>query len=395
MKIGIYVARLDPSGGGFVRYFFRLAEWLARRGHEVAIFTKDAKQIPAGVRIHRLSGATGADLGREIAAAGLDVLMADPARAQGYDGPGINVLRSGYGTVSGRRRSLNWIRNPLLRGLAGFALRLNPWSTLHGGAERRRYLRTDPPPHTVAISQLMRDDIRADYGLSDERLHVVYNGVDTVEFSPQRCAALRGPARAQWGLSPADTCFLFVGHNFRRKGLRELIKAAAITARTRRDFGVVVVGKGRRGAKLPYSWRAKLSGCGDLIRFVGAVSDMPRAYAAADVLVAPGWHDAFGFVLLEAAACGLPVITTRATGASELIREGVDGFVLETPADTAALADRMMRLLEPAERERMGAAARGMAQGRTEAANFEAMERVFAAAAAERGAQPQAGVTDR
>jgi UDP-glucose:(heptosyl)LPS alpha-1,3-glucosyltransferase len=110
---------------------------------------------------------------------------------------------------------------------------------------------------------------------------------------------------------------------------------------------------------------------------------MLRAYAAADAVVLPSWHDSFAFVVLEAAACGLPLITTRQTGAAELITEGVDGFVLDRPDDLATLADRMERLCDPAARAAIGRAARALAERHTLAVSYRQLTEVFERAAVE------------
>ncbi|HEX8678982.1 MAG TPA: glycosyltransferase family 4 protein, partial [Chthoniobacterales bacterium] len=96
------------------------------------------------------------------------------------------------------------------------------------------------------------------------------------------------------------------------------------------------------------------------VSFLDAVDPVPH-YAAADVYVQPTWYDPCSLVTLEAAACGLPVITTRYNGASELMHDGLDGYVLEDPHDVATLAARMQALLDPALRNTMGAAGRAVA----------------------------------
>jgi glycosyltransferase involved in cell wall biosynthesis len=78
-------------------------------------------------------------------------------------------------------------------------------------------------------------------------------------------------------------------------------------------------------------------------------------YAAADVYVGPSLHDSFALPPAEAMACGLPVITSAQNGGAGMITDGVDGFVLNDPRDTAALA-QLLRLLweQPELRRRMG-----------------------------------------
>ena len=79
------------------------------------------------------------------------------------------------------------------------------------------------------------------------------------------------------------------------------------------------------------------------------------------MFVLPTFYDPCSLSVTEAAACALPPITTQWNGASELLSDGVDGYVLSDPADDATLADRMARLLDPRLRDRMGQAARLLA----------------------------------
>ncbi len=81
--------------------------------------------------------------------------------------------------------------------------------------------------------------------------------------------------------------------------------------------------------------------------------------------------------MLEAAACGLPVIASRWTGASELLREGLDGYVLDDPADDASCAERLERLLDPVLRKSMGQSARRLALQYTLDRNCDALLAIY------------------
>src|SRR5262249_20670920 len=112
-------------------------------------------------------------------------------------------------------------------------------------------------------------------------------------------------------------------------------------------------------------------------------AQIERAYAVADIYVHPSWYDAFSLAVLEAWACGLPVITTRFTGASELMTPGQDGFLVDTPANTSALAARMDELMNADRRAQMGCRGRLLAQQHTEEVNFRCMVSIFERAAVE------------
>jgi len=131
---------------------------------------------------------------------------------------------------------------------------------------------------------------------------------------------------------------LCVAQNFRRKGVRTLIKAAA------GKFRVLVA-----GADKPIPTPN--------VEFLGPVENIEKVYARADVFCLPTFYDPCAIVIIEAMACGLPTITSRYNGASELIRHGEDGFVLQDPGDPTELAELLEKLRDPEVRQRIGAAA--------------------------------------
>ncbi len=187
-------------------------------------------------------------------------------------------------------------------------------------------------------------DLRTYYDIPDERLHVIYNGVDLERFHPERLAARRAAARQAFSLPDNALVFALVAHNFKLKGVAELIRAAALLNATEQAFCVVIAGK---ASPRRYREMARKQGCHDRIRFTGPLEAVEDLYAAADVYVHPTWYDPCSLVVLEALAAGLPVITTRCNGASEIMTDGQDGFLLDTPADVVRLADRMGFFLEP------------------------------------------------
>jgi UDP-glucose:(heptosyl)LPS alpha-1,3-glucosyltransferase len=224
---------------------------------------------------------------------------------------------------------------------------------------------------------MVRRDMQEFYRVPDERLHLVYNGVDVKHFSPEACRSRRDEARKRLGLAESETCFLLVAHNFKLKGVRELVESAGFLHGDRAGgdlWRIVVVGKGN---PRPYQRLAERLGCAGRIHFAGPAADVLPAYAAADVYVHPTWYDPCSLVVLEALACGLPVITTRFNGAGELIEDGREGFVLDSPADTARLAETMGSLLAPRLRGPMGEAARRAAEQYPIERNFREMLEVF------------------
>ncbi|MBM4072421.1 MAG: glycosyltransferase family 4 protein [Planctomycetes bacterium] len=375
MRIGFETELFDPARGGTEVYVSRFARQMLAAGHEVHLFSSAFREAPAGARLHCVQPYHAAAVQAAITTARLDVMVGSGRR------PGMNVVQPHGGTYLGsRRQNLALIRNPILRRMQAWFNSVNPKCRAAARLEQSMYAQQEPRPHFVAISERVRDDMRRDYHVPDERLHVVYHGVDTEQFSPAKKAVQRDEMRRAWGLEPDTVCFLLVAHNFRLKGARELIEAAAQIRRQRRDFAVLIIGKGRQA---PFQRLARRLGCGDVVRFPGALREVERAYAAADVYVQPAWYEPFGLVVLEALACGLPVIATRITGAAELMTEGREGYIVESPADTTALASRMLALFDANLRVRMGQSSRALAERHTQQQHFHAMMKVFELAAQE------------
>jgi UDP-glucose:(heptosyl)LPS alpha-1,3-glucosyltransferase len=168
----------------------------------------------------------------------------------------------------------------------------------------------------------------------------------------------RAKVRQDLGVSADDLLLLFVGRDFRRKGLATAIRAVGRLVAAGRAVRLAVLGGTRPGA---YARLAAACGAKDAIAFVGGVADSVPYYAAADALVLPTFYDPCSLSVLEAAASGIPSATTRFNGAGELLTEGVDGFLLDDPADDRQLAERLQDLADPARRRRMGEAARQLA----------------------------------
>jgi UDP-glucose:(heptosyl)LPS alpha-1,3-glucosyltransferase len=233
---------------------------------------------------------------------------------------------------------------------ARWAMALNPYHCYVKRAERRLFM----SPQLKAVicnSRMVRDEIRHYFGLPEDRLHVIYSGVDLQACHPD-LRRHRAALRTQYGIPEAAPLFLFVGSGFERKGVTALLQAVA---RLPASAHLLVVGRDKHAAK--YAAQAQALGLGGRARFVGSQPEVKPYYGAADVLVLPTLYDPFPNVALEAMAAGLPVVTSDKCGAAELIENGRNGFVGDA-LDVAALADNMRALLLREKSEAMGQAAR-------------------------------------
>jgi UDP-glucose:(heptosyl)LPS alpha-1,3-glucosyltransferase len=238
--------------------------------------------------------------------------------------------------------------------------------------ERQVFERT---PSIVAISQRSKQEIETLYGVSPERVTVIYNGVDLHRFHPRNRDALRESARAEAGI-PADAWVaVFAGSGFERKGLGTALEALALVDQPRARL--IVVGKGDTS---PYRALTVRLGIAPRVSWLGARPDIERWYAAADACVLPTRYEPFGNVHLEALAAGLPVVASPQAGGSELIRPGANGLIAEprdVPAVAAALAE--LAAASPGVRGRMSEAARISAEPFTYEAQAAAFGRLYPA----------------
>lgn len=223
--------------------------------------------------------------------------------------------------------------------------------------ERHALRRSDTP--IIAVSARTGEELTRYLGLDPSRIHVIHNGIDTTRFTP---APSRSAARAelhelvQAGSADA-VVLLFVGYSFRRKGLAQVIRALAAVGDERLELWVA-----GGDDPAPYERLTDQLGVSGRVRFLGHRSDVVALMQAADAFVMPASYEPFGLVLLEALACGTPVITSRAAGFAELMTDGREGYTVDDPFNTDELAAVLMRFLE---RQRqwpeLSAAARALA----------------------------------
>jgi UDP-glucose:(heptosyl)LPS alpha-1,3-glucosyltransferase len=355
VNIALVIDSFDPRRGGAQKWTHQYAARLLSRGHEVHVVTQEAaggERLP--LVLHRL-GRIRSQVGRAKAAeAKLRTLDLDLIHDIGM-GWYCHVLQSEDGSrlaMWEHRLKLlpRWLR-PLKRRLI---------DTLPRYQDFRRVMARqfgDPQRIVLAISRMCAEHYQQYHQVSPQRIRLVYHGTDTERFSPRHRRSVREPLRAQLGIGEDEVVLLFVGHDYRRKGLSTAIRALERLHREGARARLLVVGGKRRGPTFPAWPKPNLAG----VTLVGPVDDPAPYYAAADALVLPSFYDPFGLVVLEAAACGLPVVVSRFAGAAELLSEGIEGFVLADPADDCALCDRLRALMEPWRRQQMGEAARRLA----------------------------------
>jgi len=214
--------------------------------------------------------------------------------------------------------------------------------------ERRIY--TNRKVRLAAVSKLVSIQLEKYFGRSDSV--VISNAVDTVAFNPEARLARRAISRQSLNLHDGDFVVLLIGNDWKKKGLDQLIRASAILEN---PIQLLVVGKDDAGLYRPILRELRLE---DRVRFLPPSADVLSFYAAADAYAGPSLEDAFGLPILEAMACGLPVIASVQAGASENILDGTTGYLLRDPTNHIELAELLRRFVEDRQQaQRMGAAA--------------------------------------
>lgn len=218
--------------------------------------------------------------------------------------------------------------------------------------------------YLAAVSEKTAQDIRVRFG-PKKHLCVIYHGVDCAKFNPQRRMDLRAGARAALSLPEDSFAVLFIGNDWRNRGLPCLLEAVSILQDRR--VRVLVVGTDSTAG---YREIVEKLGLAGRVQFLSPRNDVEFYYAAADAYAGPSLEDTFSLPPAEAMACGLPVITTRATGVSEIIHHGEDGLILEDPTDARTLSEWLARLANDANwRNQLGEAAAQTAAKHTWAKN--------------------------
>ena len=349
MKIAIVRQKYTPFGGA-ERFVQRALEGLRADGVEVSVIAREWTGDAAGVvRCDPFYlGRTWRD---RSFARGVQGIIAEGRfdLVQSHERiPGCQVFRAGDGVHATWLELRDKARGPAAR----IATALSPWHRYTLAAEAAMYAH----PNLRAVicnSRMVRDDIARRFGLPDDKLHVIHNGVDLDVFHPRLRDEHRTRVRAELGIAEAEPVILFVGSGFERKGVPTLMRALA--GMKHQAANAIVVGKDR-SQKLCESL-AQTLGVDDRMHFVGGQQDVRPYYGAADIFCLPTLYDPMPNAALEALACGLPVVSSTTCGARELLIAGVNGYVCEA-GDVTALAGHLDALCLAGRAAAMATAAR-------------------------------------
>jgi glycosyltransferase involved in cell wall biosynthesis len=359
LRIAHLTATFPPYPGGAGNTAFRFAVGQAERGHRVEVFTASAPgeaPDPGAAIVHRLD---------PVLAIGNAPLIPSLARIDGFD-----VVHIHYPFIFGSELTL---LGRMRRKSRRQALLVHYKNRLVGNGPRRLLFETYE--HTVAPALIRAADrvcvLSADHANSvpylrrtgerdPAKLIEMPNGVDTDAFSP---GADGGGLRERLGIPSEATVAAFVATLDRAHHFKRLDVAIEAVARAAGEaIHLVVAGDGELRAG--FERQARDAGLAGRAHFLGAVphAELPAVLAGADLfLLTTEPPESFGIVLIEAMACGLPVIATEYPGVRAVVSHGDDG-ILVGEGDSAAVAVALDELAaDPARRARLGAAGRDKA----------------------------------
>lgn len=315
--------------GGTTIHTRALALALLAAGHEVHVVAARADEAPdeevrEGVHVHRVrrpytawSGLRTGKLLKDI-----DVVHGHGTCAYGFmrlhDFPTVVKMHSTWRAETDRYKEIG-----------GGASRLMAMRTY---TRMERYC-TRKADHLICITEAIARETQQGYGVPRERMTVVHNGVNVFGFSA--AAHLRDLTREQLGLE--STTVAYVGRLELHKGVHDLIEAAKDL-----DVELLILGDGSRREEL----EAQARSAGVKATFTGFIdhADMPRHYAAADIVCHPSLYEPLGNVVLESMAAGRPIVAADSGGLGEVFEPGTGALV--QPGDVPAIHEALERLVE-------------------------------------------------
>jgi UDP-glucose:(heptosyl)LPS alpha-1,3-glucosyltransferase len=274
-------------------------------GRDVEFIECNPLRFPRFLRERKFANAACGRIARE-----------DGALVQSHERlPCCDIFRAGDGVhaafIEHRKRGLS--------ALAGAALSLHPFHRSVMALEREMFA-SRRVKAVIANSQMVADEIVRHFSFARERIHLVPNGIDLARFHPDARARFHASTRRQLGTDERKPVALFVGSGFKRKGLDASIAALA---KSNAGAELWVVGHDRH----PSAYQRLAERSGVRLRMIGPVDDPLPYYASADILLLPSIYDPFPSTVIEALACGLPVVTSTSCGAKEAVEQLDPGLV--------------------------------------------------------------------
>ena len=202
----------------------------------------------------------------------------------------------------------------------------------------------------LPVSGIAKEKFLQEFWVDPEKVQVVHPGVDIDKFNKLDRNICRREIRKRFGIDEADTVVLFVSMNFELKGLDNLMAAMAMTKSKcpLEKLKLLVVGKGN---EKKYGRLAQKLGIKDDVIFAGIWEDnIEQIYIASNIFAMLSQFDTFGIAVLEAMSASLPVIITGNVGAKDLVKNEINGFIVDRE-DIDLISSKIIFLLNRKSRQ--------------------------------------------
>ncbi len=229
----------------------------------------------------------------------------------------------------------------------------------------------------ISVSRLAEKIFQEAYHVDAKKVQVIHPGIDMDRFQGLDRELCRREMRNLWGIGEGDIVVLFVSMNFDIKGLDALMAAVAKTKLNwpHEKIKLLIVGKGE---ERKYGLLARSLGIGTDVIFTGVAKEkLECIYMASDMFSILSKFDTFGITVLEAMAASLPVIVSGCVGAKDLVKHGINGFVIEDGADRDTVSEKIGVLLNREVRIKMGAASYETAMNNSWEAVTKEYEKIY------------------
>ena len=354
MRIAVVIERIEAWRGGAETSTMELTRLLTQRGHDLHIVTTTNSQSLPDITIHTIRGSNVLRSRRSAgfakkAAAFLDENTFDIVHAM-TPLPCADLYQPRGGVLAE-----TMARNVATRPTA--SRRLLKRALMAMNVKQRALLELERKvfrpggPGILAVSQYVARQCKEIYEVTPPRVRVVFNGIHAPTLTAQQRRSRRAEIRQEYGIADDGLLLLFMAHNFRLKGLYPLIESVSrlvVSGFTR--FHLLVAG---RDNVVPFQKRVTALGLESFVTFTGPTQRSMSLFLGADVCVHPTYYDPCSRVVLEALSLGVPTITTAYNGAAEVMTDGCEGFVIQTPDDVGLWARRIEDLASPELRRSM------------------------------------------
>jgi len=356
MKIAILIKRFIQTGGA-ERIAVELSRSLLKKGHEVHVYSQEFDEDACkGIVFHPIKHRIRKPI--HLNSWDFAIQTARLLKREQYDVVQSfeRVLRSDifYVTCICYR---NWIwrgQSQTKKIINYMKVAIDPRHMSYLILESLQFRREICNKKVIATSKLIKEDIIANYRVIPREIEVVYPGVESKTFQPGLRDSYRKEVRDAYGIGDDVVVILFVGSEFKRKGLRFLIEGVARLIhelKGEKEMRCLVVGG---GPSAEYQAQAKALGISDLVTFVGLSSEVEKYFAASDVFVLPSRNEPSSLAVLEAMACELPVVIAEESGIAELVKDGFDALLLSDPTSAQEIKEKLLLVMNDDKRESLG-----------------------------------------